>query len=109
MGGNQVAGGLGAATQGVQQAPAGRVGQGLEDHLVVLVDPRPPRRHVSINSHVVSRRQYRTRCHSTRANVLVVMEDVVGVVLGLDLGESPVRVIAVGLSSAAGVVVGIKE
>src|SRR5919109_770317 len=49
------------------------------------------------------------RCRSTGADVLVVVEGVVGVVLGLDLGESPVDVIAVGLSNAAGVVVGIKE
>src|SRR4029450_590202 len=46
---------------------------------------------------------------STRADVLVVVEGVVRVVLGLDLSESPVDVIAVGLSNAAGVVVGIKE
>jgi hypothetical protein len=38
-----------------------------------------------------------------------VVEGVVGVVLGLDLGEPPVRVIAVGLSNAADVVVGVKE
>jgi hypothetical protein len=38
-----------------------------------------------------------------------VVEGVVGVVLGLDLGESPVDLIAVGLSNPAGVVVGIKE
>ena len=37
------------------------------------------------------------------------VEGVVGVVLGLDLGESLVNVIAVGLSNAAGVVVGIEE
>ena len=37
------------------------------------------------------------------------VEGVVGVVLGLDLGQSLVDVIAVGLSNAAGVVVGIKE
>jgi hypothetical protein len=37
-----------------------------------------------------------------RADVLVVVERVVGVVLGLDLGESPVDVIAVGLSNATG-------
>jgi hypothetical protein len=50
---------------------------------------------------------------STRADVLVVVEGVVRVVLGLDLGESPVGVPvdvgAVGLSNAADVVVGIKE
>ena len=50
----------------------------------------------------------RRRC-STGADVLVVVEDVVGVVLGLDLGESPVDVIALGLSNAGAVVVGIKE
>jgi hypothetical protein len=38
-----------------------------------------------------------------------VVKHVVGVVLGLDLGESPVGVIAVGLSNAAGVVVGVEE
>ena len=37
------------------------------------------------------------------------VEDVVGVVLGLDLGEPPVDVIAVSLSNAADVVVGIEE
>jgi hypothetical protein len=40
---------------------------------------------------------------------LVVVEAVVRVVLGLDFGESPVDLIAVGVSNAAGVVVGIKE
>jgi hypothetical protein len=38
-----------------------------------------------------------------------VVEGVVRVVLGLDFGESPVDLIAVGLSNPAGVVVGIKE
>src|SRR5918995_7335901 len=42
-------------------------------------------------------------------DVLVVMEGVVGVVLGLDLGEPPVDAIAVGLPNPARVVVGIKE
>ncbi len=46
---------------------------------------------------------------STGADVLVVVEGVVGVVLGFDLRQSPVDVIAVRLSNAAGVVVGIKE
>jgi hypothetical protein len=38
-----------------------------------------------------------------------VVQGVVGVVLGLDLGQALVDVIAVGLSNAAGVVFGIKE
>jgi hypothetical protein len=42
-------------------------------------------------------------------DVLVVVEDVVRVVLGLDFGESPVDPIAVCLSNPAGVVVGIEE
>lgn len=42
-------------------------------------------------------------------NVLVVVEGVVGGVFGLDLGESPVDVIAVRLPNAAAVVVGIEE
>src|SRR5688572_32903540 len=46
---------------------------------------------------------------SAGLDVLVVVEGVVRVVLGLDLGESPVDLIAVGLSNPAGVVVGIKE
>ena len=37
------------------------------------------------------------------------VEDVVGVVPGLDLGEPPVGRIAVGRSNAAAVVVGIEE
>ena len=37
------------------------------------------------------------------------LEGVVGVVLGLDRGELPVGVIAVRLSNAAGVIVGIEE
>src|SRR5262245_15026598 len=49
------------------------------------------------------------RGRSTRADVLVVMEGVVGVVLGLDLGESVVGVVAVGLSGAVGVFVGVEE
>src|SRR5262245_31706548 len=49
------------------------------------------------------------RARSAGPDVLVVVEGVVGVVLGLDLGESPVDLIAVGLSNATGVVVGIKE
>src|SRR5262245_24492234 len=46
---------------------------------------------------------------SAGADVLVVVEGVVRVVLGLDFGESPVDLIAVGLSNPAGVVVRIKE
>jgi hypothetical protein len=42
-------------------------------------------------------------------DVLVVVEGVVRVVLGLDFGESPVDLVAVGLPDPAGVVVGIKE
>src|SRR5262245_35707530 len=46
---------------------------------------------------------------SAGEDVLVVMEGVVRVVFGLDLGESPVDLIAVGLSNPVGVVVGIEE
>ena len=46
---------------------------------------------------------------SAGLDVLVVVEGVVRVVLGLDFGESPVDLIAVGLSNPAGVVVGIEE
>ena len=46
---------------------------------------------------------------SARRDVLVVVEGVVGVVRGLDLGESPVDLIAVGLSNPAGAVVGVEE
>ena len=46
---------------------------------------------------------------SAGLDVLVVVEGVVGVVLGLDLGESPVDLVAVGLSNPAGVVVGVEE
>src|SRR4029450_11217949 len=42
-------------------------------------------------------------------DVLVVVEDVVGVVLGLDLGEPAVGVVAVRLADAAGVVVGVEK
>src|SRR4029450_890901 len=42
-------------------------------------------------------------------DVLVVVEGVVRVVLGLDFGESPVDLIAVGVSNATRVIVGIKE
>jgi hypothetical protein len=38
-----------------------------------------------------------------------VVERVVGVVLGLDLGESPIGLIAVGFSNPAGVTVRIEE
>jgi hypothetical protein len=46
---------------------------------------------------------------SAGLDVVVVVEGVVGVVRGLDFGESAIDVIAVGLSNPAGVVVGIKE
>jgi DNA-binding HxlR family transcriptional regulator len=42
-------------------------------------------------------------------DVLVVVEHVLGVVLGFHLGEPPVRVVAVGLADAARVVVGVQE
>src|SRR6202008_461632 len=46
---------------------------------------------------------------SLGADVLVVVESVVGIVPGFDFGESPVDAIAVGLANAAIVVVGIQE
>jgi hypothetical protein len=48
------------------------------------------------------------RC-SAGADVLVVVEHIVGVVLGLDLGESPVDLIAIRLSHTTGVIVGVEE
>src|SRR5262249_8590953 len=42
-------------------------------------------------------------------DVLVVVEHVLGVVFRFDVGEPPVRVVAVGLADAAGVVVGVEE
>src|SRR5262245_41615123 len=59
------------------------------------------------------RKPRRTRDGGSRPSagpdVLVVVEDVVRVVLGLDFGESPIALIAVGLSNPARVVVGIKK
>jgi hypothetical protein len=46
---------------------------------------------------------------SAGLDVLVVVEGVVGVVVGLDFGESPVGLIAVGLSDPVGAVVRIEE
>ena len=45
----------------------------------------------------------------SRLDVLVVVEHVLGVVLGFHFGEPPVGVIAVGLADAARVVVGVEE
>ena len=45
----------------------------------------------------------------TGLDVLVVVEHVLGVVLGFHFGEPPVGVIAVGLADAARVVVGVEE
>ena len=42
-------------------------------------------------------------------DVLVVVEHVLGVVLGFHFGEPPVRVVAVGLPDAARVIVGVEE
>ena len=44
---------------------------------------------------------------SARADVLVVVKGVVGVVFGLDLGKSTVDAVAVSLANAAGIVVGV--